>query len=65
VPHSQLGVLTDALSAFEARRALCESISAWEEPALHRALEAELEVTTAHLRSRTRCRLVPHAPHAL
>ena len=63
MPRSQLGVLADALSVFEARRALCESIIAWEESAHDGALEAALEVTAAHLRAR--CCLVPHAPHAL
>ena len=51
MPRSQLGVLADALSVFEARRALCESIIAWEESAHDGALEAELEVTAAHLRA--------------
>jgi hypothetical protein len=65
VPRSQLEVLADALSAFEASRALCESMSAWEESAHDGALEAELEVTVAQLRAHACCRLVPRAPHAL
>ena len=31
MPHSPLDVLADALSVFEARRALWESIGAWED----------------------------------
>jgi hypothetical protein len=52
VPRSQLDVLADALNVFEARRTVCESISAWEDSAHDGALEAELEVTAAHLRAR-------------
>ncbi len=55
MPRTQLDVLADALSVFEARRALCESISAWQELAHDGALEAELEVTAAHLRALARC----------
>jgi hypothetical protein len=47
-------MLADALSVFEALRALCESISELEEPAHDGALEAELEVTAAHRRTHAR-----------